>query len=223
MNRAALRIVVCAAAAIFFGWQAYRAWTEAVLPAEEPRARETFSRPAAAIPPAVPGDAVPSGLSPIVARPVFRPDRRPFQEDSPGVPQRNYEAELARYTLIGVLMAGEEKKAVVVSKGPGQDERWEVGAGDDLPGFTVKEVGIDGLVLMADGKEYTLPLYAGGPKSAGGTPIRTEVVPATSPARPQPQPAAVRPGPQTPSRSTGEAAPPVPRRTYPRRYVPGPR
>ena len=221
MNRAALWIVVSAAAAVFFGFQAYRAWTEALLPGEETRAGEPFSRQAVAIPPAGPGDAVPSGLSPIVVRPVFRPDRRPFQEDSPGVPQRNYEADLARYTLIGVLMAGEEKKAVVVSKGPGQDERWEVGAGDDLPGFNVKEVGIDGLVLMADGKEFTLPLYAGGPKSAGGGAMRTEVSPPVSPAASQLRPAAVTPPPQIPTRTPGVAPPPVPQRIYPRRYVPG--
>ncbi len=229
MNRVALWILVSAAAAVFFGWEAYRAWTEPVLPGEEARAGETLSRPAPAIPPGGPGDAVYSGLSSIVARPVFRPDRRPFQEESAADPQRNYDAELARYTLIGVLMDGDEKKAVVVSKGPGATERWEVGAGDSLGDFTVKEVGPDGLVLVADKRELTLPLYAGGPKAVRGAPIRTEVAPAPARVRPQTPPAA-RPVPgarrvQTPRASStpSSGGPPsqVPRRTYPRRYIPG--
>jgi hypothetical protein len=233
VNRVALWILVSAAAAVFFGLQAYRAWTEPVLPGEEARAGETLSRPAPAIPPGGPGDAVYSGLSSIIARPVFRPDRRPFQEESAADPQKNYEAELARYTVLGVLMAGDDKKAVVVATGGGPGERWEVGAGDSLAGFTVKEVGEDGLILTAEDREFTLPLYAGGPKAVGRTPLRTEVAPIPSPApsqprvgvrtapgRGQPSPPAVSspsPAPQpsnvAPSRS--------PQRTYPRRYIPG--
>jgi len=128
-------------------------------------------------------------------------------------------------------MVGDEKKAIVVSKGSGATDRWEVKAGDSLADFTVKEVGLDGLVLAADGREFTLPLYAGGPKSVGVAPLRTEVAPAPSPAKPQPPPAA-RPVPgsgrvQTPPAlsppSSGGPPSPIPRRTYPRRYIPGTR
>jgi hypothetical protein len=195
---------------------------------------ETFSPPAASPPQDAPGKAsyIGSGLSTVVARPVFRPDRKPFQEGSADVPLRNYEAELSQYTVLGVLMAGDERKAVVVSKGANKGERWEVGTGDSLAGFTVKEVGEDGLIVTADDREFTLPLYAGGPKAVGRTPLRTEVAPARSPARRKP-PTSAKPAPKTgrsapPAVSPLQASPPSgvapsqsPRRTYPRRYIPG--
>ena len=234
MNRWVVWILVFASAAIFFGWEAYRAWTGPLLPGAETPAAEAFSLPATAPPQAGPGDAAYPGLSSIVARPVFRPDRRPYQEGSAGVPQKNYEAELSKFTVLGVVMVGDEKKAIVVSQGSGAADRWEVGAGDSLADFTVKDVGPDGLTLVADKREFTLPLYAGGPKSMGGAPIRTEVpVPPPAPARPPPAarpapgaggytpPAAVTPVPGTPPQVPGAAPSPVPQRTYPRRYFPG--
>ena len=235
MNRWVVWILVFASAAVFFGWEAYRAWTGPLLPGAETPAAEAFSLPAAAPPQAGPGDAAYPGLSSIVARPVFRPDRRPYQEVSAGVPQKNYEAELSKFTVLGVLMMGDEKKAIVVSKGSGATDRWEVGAGDSLADFTVKEVGLDGLVLAADGREFTLPLYADGPKSVGGDPIRTEVAPAPSSAQPKPPPAArpvpgagrlpppaaVTPSPAPSLQPSGVSPSPVPQRTYPRRYIPG--
>ena len=237
MNRWVVWILVSATAAVFFGWEAYRAWTGPLLPGAVTPAAEVFSFPAAAPPQAGPGDAVYSGLSSIVARPVFRPDRRPYQGGSAGVPQKNYEAELSKFTVLGVLMVGDEKKAIVVSKGSGTADRWEVGAGDSLADFTVKEVGPDGLTLVADKREFTLPLYAGGPKSMGGAPIRTEVTPSPPPppaqpppaARPAPgaggytPPAAVTPVPGTPPQVPGAALSPGPQRAYPRsrRFIPG--
>jgi len=220
VNRVALWILASAIAAVFFGLQAYRAWTGPVLPGAEAPVGEMFSPPAASPPGAVPGNASPfgAGLSTVVARPVFRPDRRPQEGDSVTAPLRNYEAELARYTILGVLMAGDDKKAVVVATGGGPGERWEVGAGDSLAGFTVKEVGEDGLILTAEDREFTLPLYAGGPKAVGRTPLRTEVAPAPARAAAQPPPAAVR---QVPPSQVPKAAPRVPSRTYPRRYIPG--
>jgi hypothetical protein len=235
MNRWVVWILVFASAAAFFGWEAYRAWTGPLLPGTETPAAEAFSLPAAAPPQAGPGDALYPGLSSIVARPVFRPDRRPYQEVSAGVPQKNYEAELSKFTVLGVLMVGDEKKAIVVSKGSGATDRWEVKAGDSLADFTVKEVGLDGLVLAADGREFTLPLYADGPKSVGGGPLRTEVTPAPPPAQAQPStaarpapaagrfppPAAVAPSPATSPQPSGVSPSPVPQMTYPRRYIPG--
>jgi hypothetical protein len=229
VNRVALWILVSAVAAVFFGWQAFRAWTSPVLPGMEAPAGETFPPPAASPPKVGPGKASSfgAGFSSVVARPVFRPDRKPFQEGSADVPLRNYDAELAQYTVLGVLMAGDERKAIVVLKGAPRGERWEVGAGDSLAGFTVKEVGEDGLILTADDREFTLPLYAGGPKAVG----------APSPARRKP-PTSARPAPGTGRSSPPSAASPnpaaspqqprpvprrIPRRTYPRRYTPGQR
>jgi len=235
VNRWVVWILVFASAAVFFGWEAYRAWTGPLLPGAETPAAEAFSLPATAPPQAGPGDAAYPGLSSIVARPVFRPDRRPYQEGSAGVPQKNYEAELSKFTVLGVLMMGDEKKAIVVSKGSGATDRWEVEAGDSLGDFTVKEVAPDGLTLVADKREFTLPLYAGGPKSSGGTPLRTEVTPAPPPAPAQPptaarpapaagrlpSPAAVTPPPAPSPQPSGVSPSPVPQRTYPRRYTPG--
>ena len=235
MNRWVVWILFFASAAVFFGWEAYRAWTGPILPGAETPAADAFSLPAAALPQAVPADAAYPGLSSIVARPVFRPDRRPYQEDSAGVPQRNYEAELSKFTVLGVLLMGDEKKAIVVSKGSGAADRWEVGTGDSLADFTVKEVGPDGLTLIADQREFTLPLYAGGPKSSGGIPLRTEVAPPPPPASAQPpaaarqapaagrfQPSAVvTPSPAPSLQPSGVSPSPVPQRTYPRRYIPG--
>lgn len=231
----ALWILVSAFAAVFFGWQTHRAWTGPVLPGEKTPVGETLFPPALSLPKVGPANASSfgSGFSTIVARPLFRPDRRPHEGDSDTVPLRNYEAELAQYTVLGVLMTGDEKKAVVVVKGAGQNERWEVEAGDNLSGFTVKEVGEDGLILTADDREFTLPLYAGGPKAVGRTPLRTEVTPKPSPAAP-PRPAGARkvPGAAPPAQPAAVSPPPAsppsgaapyqrPRRTYPRRYIPG--
>ncbi len=241
MNRSALYFLMYVAAAVFFAWKTYRALTDPVLPGKEIGAGVVFTRPAVLdLPMPLPGNAQYTGLSAILARPVFRPDRRPVPGAANGVPQRNYEAELARYTVLGVVMMGDDKKAVVVSNPPGNAGRWEVGIGDSLPGFTVKEITTDGIVLSADGRELMLPLYAGGPKSAGSAPLRTEAGPAALPARPQPPAAATAPGTAPPSPvqsiemrrvapfpstvpAPSPGTPRIPQRTYPRRYVPGQR
>ncbi len=184
MNRAALWILVLASATVFFGWETYRACTRPVVPGETIPVGAAYSPKTAAAPAgAGSGGATISGMSSLLARPVFRPDRRPSEEGGGGNPQRNYETELARYTLLGVLREGDRMVALVVGNGAAKGERWEVGRGDSLPGFTVKAVSEDGLVLRADGREFPLPLYAGGPKTVGSGSLRTEVPsrPATAP------------------------------------------
>jgi hypothetical protein len=132
----------------------------------------------------------------IVARPLFRPDRKAYREEAVQVPRRNYEAELTRFKLLGVLLLGKDRKGIVVGKGgTGREERWEVMPGDSLPGFTVKEIGTDGVTLTADGREFLLPLYAGAPKGpTGQPPART--MGASSPGQPA-----------TPAQPTAGAAP----------------
>ncbi len=234
MNRQALWILVFAFATVFFGWKTYQALTGPVLPGEVPPAGAAISPfSAAAQPQKGPEDAAHSGLSSLLARPVFRPDRRP-QEGSAEGPQTNYESELSRYTVLGVLMVNDNMVALVVGKGASKGERWEVGAGDSLSGFKVKEVSEDGLVLMANDREFTLPLYAGGPKAVGRTPLRTEVPPAPSAAKSK-SPSSARPPrgagksppsaatPPTTSTQKPKAAPTRSqrRRAYPRSYMPG--
>jgi len=177
MSRAGFLIPALVLLGLFFGGEAYRAWTGPVA--------QTATAPpvagAAAFGPSRSEAAPPADLSGLVtaimARPLFRADRRPFQENAAVLAKRNYDAELSRFTLLGVLLLENEKKGVVVGKGgAGKEERWEVAPGDALPGFTVKEIGFNGMTLTADGREFLLPLYAGGPKGpAGQAPARTEV------------------------------------------------
>ncbi len=222
MNRTSLPILVLAFLACVFGWETYRAWTMPVLPMERTTAGDPFSlRSSATLPPGAPGEDIRGALASVLGRPVFRPDRRPHREVTTAAPTRNYELELSRYTVLGVLMMGGERKALVVGKGAAKGERWEAGAGDELPGFTVKEVTSDGLVLVADDREFTLPLYAGGPNVTQGTTLRTEVAPASPGARQQPRKNSVMtvPGGAVPSSPT--TPPGLPPRRYPRTYVPG--
>ncbi len=201
MSRPGLLIPLLALAALFFGWRTYEAWMrpgEAAAPVPPSSAAAPIGVSPEEAPP--PADLSAPMVS-IVARPVFRPDRQPFREEAVQFPTRNYEAELSRFTLLGVLLLGKDKKGVVVGKGgAGRDERWEVAPGDSLPGFSVKDVGTEGLTLTADGRDFLLPLYAGGPKGPPGkAPGRTEAAPPSVPAAappaasPQPPPA-VRPG-----------------------------
>lgn len=220
MNRTSLPILVLAFLACVFGWETYRAWTMPVLPMEGTTAKDPLSlRSSAALPPGAPGEDIRGALASVLGRPVFRPDRRPYREETPAASMRNYELELSRYTALGVLMIGDEQKALVIGKGGAKGERWEVGAGDELPGFTVKSIRPDGLILEADGREFTLPLYAGGPK-AQGTTLRTVVTPAKPNAQQQPK-NAVSPAPGVAVPPSPAAAPVLPPRRYPRTYVPG--
>ena len=201
MSRPGFLVPLLALAALFFGWRTYEAWTG-------PARAASPVRPSPAVVPVgvFPEEAPPPAdlsapVATIVARPVFRPDRQPFREEAVQIPQRNYEAELSRFTLLGVLLLGKDRKGVVVGKGgAGRDERWEVAPGDSLPGFSVKDVGSEGMTLTADGREFLLPLYAGGPKGPPGkAPGRTEVAPPSAPAAPPPAASsppspAVRPG-----------------------------
>lgn len=178
MNRPGFLIPVLALAALFLGWRVYEAWTGPV--GSVPPAAAAPAASPVVLPPA---DAPPADLSgavlTIVAQPVFRPDRKPYREEAAAVPRRNYQAEMARFTLLGVLLRGQDKTGIVVGKGAGgREERWEVVPGDELPGFTVKDVATDGLTLSADNTEFLLPLYAGAPKTpAGSVPPRTEMTP----------------------------------------------
>jgi len=230
MRRPAFWIPLLALAVLFFGWQSYKAWTGPVIPGVAPPPGETFAPPETAAPEGESVGGVPSlSIASIVARPLFRPDRRPYQESSAVVSGRNYEAELSRFTVLGILLLGDLQKAVVTDKTPGKQNSWEVGAGDTLPGFTVKEVRQDGVLLEADGRTFTLPLYEGGP--GGATPARTETASPRTPVTKEPtrMPVAQQPAAAPVPGGGGVTVPPgnVPPTQpnwggrYRRRYVPG--
>jgi hypothetical protein len=212
MNRWALWSFLFLLAAMFFAWETYRAWTAPILlPGKSPGASASLpGLHTASQDNAARASEKEIGTAAILARPVFRPDRRPYQgSEAGGSPLRNYEAELSRLSLIGVILQGEMMKAVVVGISSAPAERWEVGPGDALPGFTVKKIQEDGVLLSADGREFLLPLYAGAPKSQRGGPLRTEVssAPAPSPAR-APGGSPAQPSRQSTTPATAPAIPP---------------
>jgi hypothetical protein len=175
VRRPALAALALCLLALLFGWETRQA-LQAVPGGQDNAATPTAAawQPGVAThdpqPPPDPGPTV----SAVTARPLFRQDRQPFREQvGSQIPVRNYEAELSRYALLGVLALGDAPYGVVVGKGGQKGERWEVKGGDSLQGFAVKEVGVEGLRLTADGREFLLPLYAGAPIAAGGA-VRTE-------------------------------------------------
>ncbi len=211
MSRPGFLVLVLALSALFFGWRSYEAWTRpVVIVASLPPGLATAPigvSPAAG--PAPPKDFSASVAS-VVARPLFRPDRKPFSgEAASALPKRNYDSELSRFTLVGVLQIGKDRKGIVVGKGSNaREERWEVSPGDTLPGFNVKELGVEGMTLTADGREFLLPLYAGGPKGqAGQAPVRTEGTPQHPPVFPPQTPSAGQAGSVSPSAQPVRATP----------------
>ena len=221
MKRPTLAALALSLLALLFGWETREA-LEATPGGRDNVAMATAWRPGVAAPdPQPPPDPTPSA-SAVAARPLFRQDRQPFREAAAGASARNFEAELARYMLLGVLGLGDAPFGVVVGKAGNKGERWEVKRGDTFQGFTVKEIGLDGLQLTTDGREFLLPLYAGAPTAPVGsrrteTPRRDAVHPgavphAASASAPGAAPAsasgaapgsraAAMPGPTTPSTS----------------------
>ncbi len=188
-----------AALALFFGWQIRQA-IDAPPPAWDNGSPvvSTGWQPGTPIPdPPAPPDTV-AVVAAVKGRPVFRSDRKPYTEAvAVAATARNFEAELSRLSLIGVLAVGNEPAGIVVSKGGARTDRWEVKAGDDLPGFKVTDVRTDGLTVVAEGREFLLPLYAGAPAAAGVAAVRTEV--------PKKEPAAAQPSAAPPSAATAPA------------------
>lgn len=222
MSRHASLALLFALLALFFGWKCYEAWN-APLPVPAAPARAQAARPAVqgAAPPAAPD--LGTLVTAVAVRPLFRPDRAPFRESAAAVPQRNYEAEIARFTVVGVVALDGPPKAIVTGQAAGaggRSERYEVGPGDSLPGFTVKEVRPEGVVVAADGREFTIPLFAGAPRAAARTETSTPRAAPGQAATGQ-QPAA----PRTPA-AAGAAAhapqPPAPAPSVPAAPAPAP-
>jgi hypothetical protein len=231
MRKPVILTLALAVLALFFGLETRHAWI-----APSPAGDNAAAAGSGTWQPGVTGPEMPppkdfSGVvAALTARPLFRPDRQPYREPvAPVLPARNYELELSQFSLLGILAFGNEPMGLVTGRVANRPERWEVKAGDSLPGFSVKEVRVDGLTLAADGREFLLPLYAGPPTAAKSLPVRTEVPrkdaaaaqPAAAPAPPKPAPA---PAPAQP-RSAPPPAPvqpaPSPGPSVAPRYIPG--
>jgi hypothetical protein len=215
MSRQVLYFPLFALLALFFGWKCHEAWTAP--PLAIPRGTPSPAAAAAEGEEAARGGSDLAAVeSAVVRRPLFRPDRAPYREAPVVPPQRNHEAELSRFRLLGVLILPEGTKAIVSGSAQGRTDRFEVGPGDSLPGYTVVSVEANSMRLAADGKEFTLPLYAGGPSagSAAGRPSASPIAPAGD-AVPQPPAAGgaagfVPPPPQAAPRPPQGASPPRP-------------
>jgi len=212
VRRPALATLALSLLALLFGWETRQALLGT--PGGQDNAATAPIggwRPGVSAPdPQPPPDPSPVAAA-IAARPLFRADRQPFREQAASqVAARNYETELSRFTLLGVFGFGEGPVGVVTAKTGNKTDRWELKAGDALAGFTVKEIGMDGLRLTADGREFLLPLYAGGPTAAGGA-LRTEVTRAApaGPAAAPGSPASAKPAVSA-GAAPGPAASPVP-------------
>ncbi|GAB4244041.1 MAG: hypothetical protein OHK0028_22410 [Deltaproteobacteria bacterium] len=220
MKRPLLFTVLFSLLALFFGWETRQALREPAGGQDNAAAPTGLWQPGAPVPdPVPPADPGPLAAA-VAARPLFRPDRQPFREQSAAATAaRNYESELSRFTLLGVLGFGGEPVGVVTGKTGSKADRWELKAGDALPGFTVKEVGMEGLRLTADGREFLLPLYAGAPAGAGAA-VRTETGrrDAAHPAAAPGVPAAAKPA--APAARPAAAAPPAPAPAAPPRTPP---
>jgi len=207
MRRPALWISAFLLLSVFFGWKTWGVLTTPLESGKPGAADGPMLSPGGGDRDPLPGADLASAVPSIVARPVFRSDRRPFEEggDSPAGPSREWAKELQRFTVLGVILFQDANLAVISGKTAGGTERFEVGAGDSLSGFTVKEVREDGVLLTADGKEFLLPLYAGAPKAPARGGLRTEVAVPQA----QPSPGAVSATPASPPPSAGPApAPP---------------
>lgn len=135
----------------------------------------------------------------VVERPLFRPDRRPRNDEPDAAPEPVVEesGDLAGMDLTGVLISPRVTTAWV--KDPNQPAPLRLRLGDDLQGWTVKGIQADRLVLERQGKTDELPLRAFAPPG-------TAPSPATVP--PPPQTPAVRP-PSAPTRGVApERMPP---------------
>jgi hypothetical protein len=218
--------------ALYFGWRMRQALDATPSAGDNvARAAATGWQPGAPTPDPPPPPETASAVAAVKNRPLFRSDRRPFTEGA--ATARNYDAELAKLSLIGIMAIGDDRKGIVVSKGGTRSERWEVKVGDELPGFRVKEVRIDGLAVTAEDREFLLPLYAGPPTASGGGPVRTEAArkepaPAQPAAAATPAPGQPRPAPAAPQKPAvtppipvqpAPYTPPTPGRTP--RYIPG--
>jgi hypothetical protein len=201
MRRPALAILALSLLALLFGWETRQALRETPARQDIAAATGTWQPGVSAPDPQPPPDPAPTAAA-VAARPLFRPDRQAFHEQGASV--RNFEAELARYALLGVLGFGDAPYGVVVGKAGSKGERWEIRKGDSFQGFTVKEVGMEGLWLTVEEREFLLPLYAGAPTAAAGA-VRTETQRAAAG-----QPAA--PVSAAPARVGGPVRPGVPPR-----------
>jgi hypothetical protein len=155
-------------------------------------AGEADPDPLARLSPPEPRDA----YAAVIERPLFRPERKPPDPDENEPEQPEPEPEVA------TTLDGMDLSAVVITGGvtsawvkpPGSGDLIRLRLGDDLEGWSVKEIQPDRLVLERQGERDELPLrdFAAAPPAMPPTP---------TPARPRPDAQRQAQGPTPPGRS----------------------
>ncbi|MCL1926520.1 MAG: general secretion pathway protein GspB [Syntrophorhabdaceae bacterium] len=157
MRNPKLLIIALCLIGVLFGWKAQKAWFSppaAINPTKHPSIDLGLDDLSP-----VPRKDLVSAVAAVSGRPLFRPDRSFFSEDTPGD-----ERDLSNLSMIGLMTLGGKTKGIVISKSSNpHTERWELQEGDSLLRFKVKEIREDGIVLVSEGREVLLPLYAGSP------------------------------------------------------------
>jgi len=181
MRSPALPIIALCSICILFGWKAQKAWFS------PPPAVDYAKNQSIDIGPNEPG-SVPwrdlvGAVNVISSRSLFRPDRSFFGAGESGEDGKGGNQNLSRLSMIGLMTFGGGMKGIVIDTGNPQSERWEVQAGDSLLGFKVKEVRMDGIVLVTDGRQVMLPLYA-GPPTVDERSLRSQNMRTSAPYRP---------------------------------------
>ncbi|HWB49364.1 MAG TPA: hypothetical protein VG651_09660, partial [Stellaceae bacterium] len=90
-------------------------------------------------------------------RPLFSPSRRPAAAAA-AAPGPGAES---RYRLLGIVAAGAKRTAFITDNG----RRTDVGVGDRLGGWTVREIGRDQVTLAAPAGEVVLKLTPAPPEA----------------------------------------------------------
>jgi hypothetical protein len=146
-----------AAGVLCFGALALWPWLVPPIPATRP-----LATPSAA--PAAPAIAVLPPLANFAAtveRPLFSPSRRP----AANAPAAAAPAAESRYRLLGIVARGPKKTAFIADN----VRRAEIGIGEVLDGWTVKEIGQDRVTLASPAGEMVLKL-----KSAPAEPVKPQ-------------------------------------------------
>jgi general secretion pathway protein N len=132
----------------------------------------------------------------VTERPLFRPDRRPEEDEPKDEPDAPLEeaSDLAGMDVTGILIAPKLTSAWV--KDPSQPAPVRLRPGETLAGWTVKDILADRLVMERQGKTDELLLRAFAPPgTAPLTPTPRQPPAVRRPASgPTPQRAAVPPG-----------------------------
>jgi general secretion pathway protein N len=128
---------------------------------------------------AKPGEGVPpledkDQYAVVMERPLFLPDRRPSPEEpeEPEAKKPEVDPDLSKVSLTAVLITPKETSAWV--KDPKEKELVRLHLGDELHGWTVKEILGDRLILVRQGETNTLVLrdYKNRPQPGGTPPAR---------------------------------------------------